>query len=171
MANVDLLVNRADLAKLQGVSPPTIDGWIAKGCPVEKKGSRGKPWEFNTAKVTEWRLAEERKALSSTANATEAELLRRELAAKTELAELKLAQVKREVAPIAELTRAMSKAFAGVRSNMRTIADRVPRMIVGEMDERRIKQVLRDEIDQALLSLSRTTLVDEDDLSDDDEDE
>lgn len=97
--------------------------------------------------------------------------MRRELAAKTELAELKLAREKREVAPISELTRAMSLAFAAVRSNMRTIPDRVPRMIVGEMDERKIKTLLREEIDQALLALARETLVEYDDLAEDEGEE
>lgn len=165
------LVSRAELADFMGKTPPTIDRWVVRGCPVAKEGGRGRAYQFNTADVNEWLLQEERNSLRSTAESSEAELLRRELAAKTELAELKLAREKRLVAPVTELTRAMSLAFAGVRSNMRTIADRVPRMIVGELDERKIKEVLRSEIDQALLALSRETLVEEDDLSDDDEDE
>lgn len=165
------LVSRGDLADLMGVTPPTIDRWVVRGCPVAKEGGRGRAYQFNTADIKEWLLQEERNSLRSTEDASENELMRRELAAKTELAELKLAREKREVAPVSELTRAMSLAFAGVRSNMRTIPDRVPRMIVGELDERKIKEVLRAEIDQALLALSRETLIEEDDLSEDDEDE
>ncbi|MFJ1293920.1 hypothetical protein ACEPPZ_17935 [Paracoccus yeei] len=45
-------------------------------------------------------------------------------------------------------------------------------MIVGELDEGRIKTVLRAEVDQALLALSKETIVTEDDLAaEDDEDE
>lgn len=165
------LVSRADLADTMGVTPPTVDRWVAQGCPVAKEGGRGRAYQFNTADVIAWREDGLRSSLSSTAKATEEELMRRELAAKTELAELKLAREKREVAPISELTRAMSLAFAAVRSNMRTIPDRVPRMIVGEMDERKIKTLLREEIDQALLALARETLVEYDDLAEDEGEE
>lgn len=171
MSRKGKLVSRAELADVMGVTPPTVDRWVVRGCPVENKGGRGRAYQFNTAVVKEWLLEEERASLLSTADASETELLRRELSAKTELAELKLAREKREVAPVTELTRALSIAFAGVRSNMRTIADRVPRMIVGELDERRIKNVLRAEIDQALLVMSKEALVEEDDLEEEDEDE
>ncbi len=171
MSRKGMLMTRAELANLLGITPPTVDRMVAQGCPVAKEGGRGRAYQFNTADVIAWREEGLRSSLQSTSKATEAELLRRELAAKTELAELKLAREKREVAPVSELTRAMSLAFAGVRSNMRTIPDRVPRMIVGEMDERKIKTVLRDEIDQALLALSRETLVEEDDIAEDDEEE
>lgn len=36
------LVSRADLADTMGVTPPTVDRWVAQGCPVAKEGGRGR---------------------------------------------------------------------------------------------------------------------------------
>lgn len=167
------IVSRAELADIMGVTPPTVDRWVAQGCPVTKEGGRGRAYEFNTSDVREWREQSIRDDAKSTASASEADLLRRQLAAQTELAELKLAEAKRLVAPVEQMRKAVSMANAAVRAQMRNVADRVPRMIVGETDETRIKRVLRAEIDQALTSLAGTAVVSEADLdlgSDDVED-
>ena len=38
------VVNRADLANINGVSLPTIDDWVRRGCPVMQRGARGRAW-------------------------------------------------------------------------------------------------------------------------------
>ena len=48
------IVNRADLASLCGVSLPTIDAWVRKGCPIGKAGSKGRAAEFDSAAVIRW---------------------------------------------------------------------------------------------------------------------
>lgn len=48
-------VNRSDLAEINGVSMPTIDDWVRRGCPVVQRGGRGRAWQFNTADVRNWR--------------------------------------------------------------------------------------------------------------------
>lgn len=165
------IVSRAELADIFGVTPPTVDRWVSQGCPVAKEGGRGRAYEFNTADVREWRDQVIRDDARSTAEASEQELLRRELAAKTELAELRLAKEKRVVAPVQDMLRAMTVANAKVRASLRTLADRIPRMIVGETNEARIKSVLKSEIDQALKSLATASLVTDEDLTDDDGDD
>lgn len=161
------IVSRSELATIFGVTPPTVDRWVAQGCPVAKEGGRGRAYEFNTAAVREWREAVIRDDARSTVAASEQELLRRQLAAQTELAELKLAQQKELVAPVEQMRKALSMANAAVRAQMRNLADRIPRMIVGETDEARIKAVLRSEVDQALTSLAGATLVTDADLDED----
>ena len=47
-------VNRAELATLCGVSLPTIDAWLRKGCPIVKAGSKGRAAEFESAAVIRW---------------------------------------------------------------------------------------------------------------------
>lgn len=164
------IVSRSELADIFGVTPPTVDKWVSQGCPVAKEGGRGRAYEFNTAAVREWRDQLIRDDAKSTASASEAELLRRQLAAQTELAELKLAEAKRLVAPVDQMRKAISLANAAVRQQMRNIADRVPRMIVGETDEARIKRVIKAEIDQALTSLATSPVVTEADIELDDSD-
>ena len=45
-------VTRQALADVFGVSLPTIDAWVRKGCPFVEKGGRGQEWQFNTAQAT-----------------------------------------------------------------------------------------------------------------------
>lgn len=165
------LVTRAELAHIFGVTPPTVDQWIKQGVPVEERGSRGRAYQFNTARVREWREQMIRDQAAGTARVDEAELRRRELAAKTELAELTLAKEKRLVAPLDEIGRAVAKAFAEVRAGVRNVPSRVATQIVGETDEARLKAVLLAEIDQALEALSDADLItaeDIDEFGDDD---
>ena len=48
-------VNRAALARMMGVSLPTIDDWQRRGCPVVESGDRGRSYSFNVQEVIEWR--------------------------------------------------------------------------------------------------------------------
>ncbi len=49
-------VNRAELASLCGVSLPTVDTWVEKGCPYIERGSKGREWQFDSAAVIDWRI-------------------------------------------------------------------------------------------------------------------
>ncbi len=154
-------VSRTGLAEFFGVALNTVDHWVRAGCPAVKKGGPGRPWIFNTAKVAEWRELRVREEALGTTAASEAELKRRRLAAETQLAELKLAQEKRQVAPVDQMVRSLEAAFAEVRANMRNIPARAVRMLIGELDETRFKRVLLEEIDHALQSLADGDLLDE----------
>jgi phage terminase Nu1 subunit (DNA packaging protein) len=52
------IVNRSGLARIMGVSLPTIDSWLTRGCPVISRPDLGKSraYEFNTAAVIGWRM-------------------------------------------------------------------------------------------------------------------
>jgi hypothetical protein len=54
-------VNRAQLARMMGVSLPTIDDWQRRGCPVAETGGKGRSYGFNVQEVIEWRVKDERK--------------------------------------------------------------------------------------------------------------
>lgn len=59
MPKADLVgrsVNRVELASLCGVSLPTVDAWVRRGCPARQRGSKGREWEFDTAAVIDWRI-------------------------------------------------------------------------------------------------------------------
>ena len=49
-------VNRGELASLCGVSLPTVDGWVEKGCPFLERGSKGVEWRYDSAAVIDWRI-------------------------------------------------------------------------------------------------------------------
>lgn len=155
------IVSRAKLAEFTGKSLPTIDSWVRQGCPVVKRGGRGKEWEFDTAAVNDWRVEQkEREAAAAGGDDDETELKRRKLAAETMLAELELAQAKKTVAPIDQVGRMVSAAFAQVRASIRNIPERTVAQLIGETDERRFKTVLLEEIDQTLEALATGSLVD-----------
>ena len=49
------ILNRRQIAEHCEISLPTIDAWVSKGCPVVQRGSKGKPWRFDTDAVDGWR--------------------------------------------------------------------------------------------------------------------
>lgn len=154
------VVNRTGLAEFFGVAPPTVDGWRRNGCPFVTLGGRGKEWEFDTAAVATWLRDKAVTDATGETLADESELKRRKLAAETEKAELELAKVKGEVAPLDQVERAVAKAFAEVRAGMRNLPQRTVSMLIGETDERRLKSVLMGEIDEVLKSLNAVSLLD-----------
>ncbi|APG47305.1 terminase small subunit [Phaeobacter inhibens] len=159
-------VNRTELAEINGVSMPTVDDWVSRGCPVIQHGARGRAWIFNTADVRSWRDDDIRAQTSHTGNASKSELLLRKLAAETEQAELDLAKAKEQVVPVEQYERALTKAFGEVRAGLRNVLpQRAARRLMGESDETRFKDVLREEVDHVLEALADRDLVEESDIA------
>lgn len=165
-------VTRQGLADVFGVALPTVDAWVRQGCPYLKKGGRGAQWEFDTAAVATWMKDKAAEDATGSRNIGKEELDRRKAQASTELVELELAKAKGEVAPIDQVMRAVSRAFAEVRAGMRNLPSRTVSQLIGETDERRFKSVMLAEIDEVLKSLATTSLLenyDEDDEEDSEE--
>lgn len=60
-----LILNRRDTATFFKVSEPTVDRWIADGCPVAERGGNGVAYQFDVYQVQAWRAeraAEEHEA-------------------------------------------------------------------------------------------------------------
>lgn len=49
------IVNRVEIANRCGVSLPTIDAWVRKGCPYVSRGSKGREWKFDVSAVFVWK--------------------------------------------------------------------------------------------------------------------
>ena len=62
-------VTRARLAEVWKVSLPTIVDWVRRGCPIHKKGDKGKACEFSLIAVKKWRVRD--LAIRSGADVTE----------------------------------------------------------------------------------------------------
>jgi Phage DNA packaging protein, Nu1 subunit of terminase len=155
------IVDRGDCAQIFGVSQTTIEQWIRRGMPFQKRGGRGKSWEINTAEVTAWLKQRATEEASGSSGAGEAELKRRKLEAETNKSELELAKLKGEVVPLKQVERALAGVFSEVKTNIRTVPSRVSTMLIGETNETRIKQVLLREIDVVLESFDSFDLNDE----------
>lgn len=154
-------VTRQALADVFGVSLPTIDAWVRKGCPFVEKGGRGQEWQFNTAQVSKWlRDRDVEEATGGIPDGLE-ELKLREQKAKTELTELELAERKGEVALIAEFERAQAMVFAAIRANIMNVPQRAVLQLLGETDERAFKEKLRAELILALETSAEEELEEE----------
>lgn len=165
-------LNRAETADFFGIALTTLDDWVRRGCTFVQKGSKGKPWTFNTAEIARWREDDIRSEAAGVQVATADELKRRKLEAETELVELELAEAKGLVAPIEQIERALAKAFGEVRANLRNVLPaRAASRLVGEKSETKIKSVLVEEIDQSLEALADEDLISESDLEIDEDGE
>jgi len=163
-------VNRAELAEVFGVSLPTVDAWVRAGCPFDHRGTSGKKWVFDTADVFRWR--EERAVQEANgAEVQDEEALRlRKLKAETMAVELELAQKQGLVAPLDQMERALTRAFAEVQCSLRgPLVVRLATQLIGETNERRFKSVALAEIDsvlEILANLDLAAIVEDDEPAD-----
>lgn len=163
-------VNRSDLADTFGVSLPTVDDWVRNGCPWVQRGGRGVEWVFDTAAVARWlRDKAAEAAVGDTSDDAEA-WKRRKLAAEAQREELKLAADKKLVAPIEQMERHLARVFAEVRAKLRNIPGRTVNTLIGMTDERKFKQILLADIDEALISLAELDLTCDDIEGENDDD-
>ena len=143
-------VTRQALADVFGVSLPTIDAWVRKGCPFVEKGGRGQEWQFNTAQVSKWLRDRDVEEATGGIPDDMDELKLRKQKAETELAELELAQKKGEVALISEFERIWAMSMGQLRQNILGVPQRAVLQLLGETDEMAFKEKLRAEIVLAL---------------------
>ncbi len=150
------LVNRAQLAAIFGKSLVTIDSWIRRGMPIVEKGNKTKEWKFDTAEVAQWR--EEQAvacALGNDENLGIEDLKKRKLVAEVNLLEVDLQERKKEVIPLKEVEQGLSHAYITIKQRLRTIPDRIVPELASQKDENICRELLINEIDDALLELSQ----------------
>ena len=73
-------------------------------------------------------------------------------------AELMLAKEKGQLTTVSQVEKMVSKAFAEVRAGMRNLPGRTVSLLIGETNERRFKEVLLAEIDQALEAMANADI-------------
>lgn len=154
-------VNKEELAAIMGVSPTTIATWLSRGCPYVEKGERGKSYIFDTEAVRVWREnSVVKRAVGSDGGETASLDMRLKIAV-VEREELSLAKEKGLVAPIEEFERANIEAFAKIRARLRMTAPKLALLLVGQTDETTIRNLIANEIDDALRMLGSEPLLDE----------
>lgn len=159
--------NRADTARLLGVTPPTLDRWVAEGLPAVVRGSKGVQWVFNMPEVIRWYA--QRQADKSSPPIPKgkdgeelslAEIERRTALAKMLQAELALEKDREGVALVDEFERAHARMFAEVQTNMLNVVQRAAQQLLGEKNEITFKRILREEITIALEQAARADVGD-----------
>jgi len=144
-------VNRQQLAAVFGISLPTVDAWRRAGCPYLAKGGSGREWTFDTADVAEWREQRAREEASGSDVQDEAALRKRKLIADLKIVELEALAKMGELAPVADMERALTRVMAEMQSKLRgAFVSRCVSQLLGEQDERKFKSVLLTEVDSTL---------------------
>jgi terminase small subunit / prophage DNA-packing protein len=149
------ILNKADLASLHGVSLPTIDSWIRKGCPFTQRGSKGKEWQFDSAAIVEWLLTKAvEDATGDISKVSYVEAKRRKVAAQAALAEYELAERRKELISVEDVIDQISKEYSNCRSRLFNIPSNIAPILVTLKTEAEIRDRIRAEISEALSELT-----------------
>lgn len=159
------VIDRQTLAHFLGLSEVTISRRVREGMPCVQRGSQGRAWQFDLAACVDWNTKRAvEKAIGKAVGKinegeSKAELDRRLLIARVTREEVEAAKAADEVVMIEEVEKALALAFVTVRQAMLTLPDRLGLRLLAAEDEIEIKEILRDEIELALHTLSETDLL------------
>src|SRR5215472_14807109 len=112
------VANRAEMAGILGVSPTTLDRYVAAGCPVAARGTLRREYQFNSAQVIAWRDRREAEARAQSADATEDDAKRRHQLAAAELKELELAEKRGQMIRVDDVRPILEEELGAVRSRL-----------------------------------------------------
>ncbi len=116
---------RGAVAEFFGVALTTVDGWVRKGCPVVKHGSKGIAAQYDLKAVAEWFYKGQTDAVTDPEKLApqdrkawyDAEKRKRDLEVEAG-----------ELVPRAELEQAVATAFAAVTQDLLAIPDQLERL-------------------------------------------
>jgi phage terminase Nu1 subunit (DNA packaging protein) len=148
------VVNKAELCRLFGVEPATVDGWVRKGCPFVSKpktsGRGGDGWKFNTADVARWRAAGA--VDSADADSLDA-VKKRKLEAEAKKAELDLAERQGELVAVATVEDRVGRMIRRFRDRILSLPSALAREVFASPDLPGVERLLRDRCNEALEEL------------------
>ena len=153
MAGVEL--SKVELATWWGVNPTSVNKWVRNGCPYVTKGSKNRPWVFNTADVAAWR--EEQmflRAVGDTSQLDIDESKRRKLAAEAAMVELDLAKRRGEVIEIDEIVDVIGDDYANLRAKLLSLPTKLAPLVAVVEDMAECKGLIERGIHEALEELT-----------------
>lgn len=167
----DRYVSREEIAEELGVEERTITNWV-KAPPANAPGPfpcrvRGRNRTFPRRKCLAWyiefKVAEglARAAPAQPTDLVEAE--RRKAVADAELAELKVAQLRGDLVPVALFREEVSRPLQRVRARLMTVPGEFGPRFVGLSEVGQAVQRLRDLVDATLSELRETGAADDED--------
>jgi phage terminase Nu1 subunit (DNA packaging protein) len=151
-------LNRKETALALDIDPTTLDHWADRGCPGQRAG-KGLPARYVLGEVVRWWIDREvEKALEQVQSADDHDLdaLRaRKLAAEAGLKELQLRRANADLIPADEFDAALKSMLTAAQVQAcEVLPVRAARRLVGETDERRLREALRDEARQACAEIA-----------------
>lgn len=148
-------LNRSQLASVFKRNISTIDAWLNKGMPYVEKGGKGSEWVFDLRGVIKWRERHLREELSSQDRVEIEEAKRRKIAAEASILEIALQTKRNEMILIKEVEQDIAHAYITIKQRLRTVPDRIVAELASQTDEHICRELLINEIDDALLELSQ----------------
>ena len=117
--------NKAQIAEFFDVSIKAVDGWIRRGCPVVKRGSRATPWVMDALAVAEWRFGGQ----SSSDDIDPDQMIPTDRKAwyESETKRRALQVADRELLNAADVEVAIATAFSAISQGLRSLPDNIER--------------------------------------------
>ena len=163
---------RAQLAAIFGVTPPAIDGWVRRGCPVHEpsKGpGRGKGAKFWVPDVVAWRDTHiVLKGATADTGDEPKDLRTRLLRAQTESEELDLALKRGQLLEVTEFREALESTYQRVGARLKGVKPKLAAAVVGVTTVQEGFVRVEPLIDEVLAELSTGDDIPEVTESDDD---
>lgn len=155
------IVDLNTLALAFSMSVPTLRARIREGMPCVEEGGRGKSWQFDLAECIQWNTQREvnRSAAVLDDGMTKAQLEMDLLRSKATRERIEVADLKKEIAPLDEIERALTTVVVEARQAMLSIPDRIGARVFACDDVIEVKELLEAEIDSALLGLCEKDLL------------
>jgi phage terminase Nu1 subunit (DNA packaging protein) len=154
-------VSANELAEILGVNRHTVVEWSKKGCPSVEKADKesGRPWIFDVAQVMAWRESQAAGAAAEMFGdpISKDEAQRRRAIAQAAMAELDLAERKKELVQISDVTGAVSAEYALVRTALMNLPAKVSGRIALIDDPAVIQSEIEGAITEALKNLKADT--------------
>lgn len=147
---MDKKLNLKALKKAFGVSDKTVRNWIDAGMPCEKSA---KGYQFDLAVCIKWRenyLQESRKGSDAYESAkTEREIYR------ARITKLNFERLEGSLVPAKDVREAAFEKARLLRDQLLNIPNRVSPILAAERDQKKVNEILTQEIRQCLESLSQ----------------
>ncbi|MCW2248282.1 phage terminase Nu1 subunit (DNA packaging protein) [Azospirillum fermentarium] len=148
-------VNRAGLADCFGVSLPTVDAWLRKGMPFERRGARGVDWQFDTADVAKWREEQVQAAVDDALKDLSIDQLqKRKLMAETSILERRDRLEAKEIFEGSDVERLIAEAVGKCRTRFLAIPTDAADLLVGMTSAAEVRAVLDRLVLDALAELA-----------------
>ena len=151
-------LTKIELAAALDVSTQTLDAWLARGMPFERRpGAGARTYAFDLAAVLRWRLDYERAQAAAATDETDIdEAKRRRAVAEARLAEMAADREAGQLLAREDVDAAVIASFVRVRAKLLSIPSKVAPLVAGA-DVNAAGATLRAAIHDALRELSETT--------------
>lgn len=150
-------MNRSQIAQVFGVSVVTIDAWVRKDCPFEKKGRNGAQYEFSLPAVITWRVEQlVSQAMGMFRSGDDIKTAEKRLAfAQAEIKELELAEKQGVLINTEAAAKLVERGIMETRSQLLALPTKLAPRLPACKTAPQFKAVLDKAVRDALHGLSR----------------